>query len=124
MLQDVLKERRASLKLKQADIAEHVGVTTQTYMKWENGKNEPKASNVKKLAEILKVSEKEICSGKLHEHMETVPFITSLSKLKLFVSDIDLMIEIYEHVYDEAAFLKSLHSKADIPAEFTNNQAN
>ena len=41
MLQDVLKDTRLSLNLKQADVAEYVGITTQTYMKWENGKNEP-----------------------------------------------------------------------------------
>ncbi|NRA94281.1 MAG: helix-turn-helix transcriptional regulator, partial [Psychroserpens sp.] len=65
MLQDVLKETRLSLNLKQADVAEYVGITTQTYMKWENGKNEPKASHVKKLAEILNISEVEICRGEL-----------------------------------------------------------
>lgn len=48
MLQDVLKKTRLSLNLKQADVAEYVGITTQTYMKWENGKNEPKASHVRK----------------------------------------------------------------------------
>jgi len=121
MLQDVLKESRATLNLKQADIAEYVGVTTQTYMKWENGKNEPKASNVKKLAEILKVTEKEICSGELIKHLDSpVPFMTELSKLKLFVSDIDMMITIFEHVEDEIEFLKALHKCSAMPQELQN----
>ncbi|MCG6295771.1 helix-turn-helix transcriptional regulator, partial [Vibrio vulnificus] len=63
MLQDVLKEMREKARLKQSEVAEYVGVTPQTYMKWENGKNEPKASNLKKLAEILNVSEVELCRG-------------------------------------------------------------
>ncbi|EIV0337215.1 helix-turn-helix transcriptional regulator, partial [Vibrio cholerae] len=63
MLKDVLKEMRERKQLKQSEVAEHVGVTAQTYMKWENGKNEPKASDIKKLAEILCVSESEICRG-------------------------------------------------------------
>lgn len=121
MLQDVLKESRANLNLKQADIAEFVGVTTQTYMKWENGKNEPKASNVKKLAEILKVTEKEICSGELIKHLDSpVPFMTEMSKLKLFVSDIDMMITIYDHVEDEIEFLKELNKCSALPQELLN----
>ncbi|TXZ23625.1 helix-turn-helix transcriptional regulator, partial [Vibrio cholerae] len=44
MLEDVLKEMREKAGLKQSEVAEYVGVTPQTYMKWENGKNEPKAS--------------------------------------------------------------------------------
>lgn len=42
MLEDVLKEMREKAGLKQSEVAEYVGVTPQTYMKWENGKNEPK----------------------------------------------------------------------------------
>ena len=49
MLKDVLKHTREAKGLKQAEVAEYVGVTAQTYMKWENGKNEPKAGDIKKL---------------------------------------------------------------------------
>jgi transcriptional regulator with XRE-family HTH domain len=62
-LKDVIKEARVKQNLKQDDAAEMVGVPVQTYSKWENGKTEPKASQVSKLAEIFGLSEKEICSG-------------------------------------------------------------
>ena len=65
---------------------------------------------------VLKVTEKEICSGELIKHLDSpVPFMTELSMLKLFVSDIDMMIEIYDHVEDEIKFLKALHGKANMP---------
>lgn len=63
MLQDVLKTARNKLGLKQNEVAAMVGVTTQTYLKWENGKSEPKISQAGKLAKALKVSEKELCQG-------------------------------------------------------------
>lgn len=38
MLKDVLRKARTELGLKQNEVAEMVGVTQQTYLKWENGK--------------------------------------------------------------------------------------
>ncbi|EGI17662.1 putative helix-turn-helix-containing protein [Escherichia coli M605] len=76
MLKDVLRLNREKLKLKQSDIADYVGVTTQTYMKWENGKNEPKASHIKKLSEILNVTANEICQGQIYDtHYEAIDFM-------------------------------------------------
>jgi transcriptional regulator with XRE-family HTH domain len=46
MLNNVIKEARLERNLKQEDVAAYVGVTVQTYSKWENGKTEPKASQV------------------------------------------------------------------------------
>lgn len=40
-----------------------MGVTVQTIYKWEKGTTEPKASQVSKLASVLKLSEREICQG-------------------------------------------------------------
>ncbi|WP_445947067.1 helix-turn-helix transcriptional regulator, partial [Shewanella sp.] len=50
MLKDVLKEARHRRGLKQEDVAKLVKVAKQTYLKWENGTTEPKASQVKDLA--------------------------------------------------------------------------
>jgi len=106
MLQDVLKETRLSLNLKQADVAEYVGITTQTYMKWENGKNEPKASHVKKLAEILNISEMEICRGELNNKISLDRFIVQRSKISLNPSLETLIV--WELLPDHNEYFKKL----------------
>nr|WP_045110429.1 helix-turn-helix transcriptional regulator [Moritella viscosa] len=106
MLQDVLKETRLSLNLKQADVAEYVGITTQTYMKWENGKNEPKASHVKKLAEILNISEMEICRGELSNKISLDRFIVQRSKINLNPSLETLIV--WELLPDHNEYFKKL----------------
>ncbi|HFG1548285.1 TPA: helix-turn-helix transcriptional regulator, partial [Vibrio cholerae] len=76
MFKDVLREARTKLGLKQNEVAKLVGVTAQTYLKWENGKSEPKISQAGKLAKILKISEKELCQGEFHKQkMEPLTFI-------------------------------------------------
>ncbi|HHX8605150.1 TPA: helix-turn-helix transcriptional regulator, partial [Vibrio alginolyticus] len=65
MIGSVLKEARTLKNLSQPDIAKLVGVTKQTYLKWENDVTEPKATQVNKLAEVLGISANEICAGKL-----------------------------------------------------------
>ncbi|TMO84759.1 hypothetical protein CWC15_09900 [Pseudoalteromonas spongiae] len=52
-LADIIKSYRIKRNFKQDDVAEMVGVTVQTYSKWENGKTEPKASQLVKLANVL-----------------------------------------------------------------------
>ena len=74
-LQDVIKDARLKRNLKQEEAAKAVGVTVQTYSKWENGKTEPKASQVSKLATILGLSEREICSGELNKRFSLEDFI-------------------------------------------------
>jgi transcriptional regulator with XRE-family HTH domain len=109
MLKDVLKEAREARKLKQTDVAEYVGVTPQTYMKWENGKNEPKASNIKMLAEILKVSEGEICKGEVkHFKMEPFDFIRKVGILISQVPQTEMLIAMHEYINDADGFIKKL----------------
>jgi len=112
MLRDVLKEMRERKQLKQSEVAEYVGVTAQTYMKWENGKNEPKASDIKKLAEILSVSESEICRGKT--------FTTKVGELKFMKKTASIMNEIdevtftstlFEFIQDKEGFLERLEKE-------------
>ncbi len=69
MIGSVLKEARTLKNLSQPDIAKLVGVTKQTYLKWENDVTEPKATQVNKLAEVLGISANEICAGKLDKKM-------------------------------------------------------
>jgi transcriptional regulator with XRE-family HTH domain len=92
--------------ISQTEIAEMVGVTKQTYLKWENGVTEPKASQVVKLAEALGVSETEICRGVLNTKMSLKKFIIERSKI-----DADISLDIlrtWEQLPDHNRFLTSL----------------
>ena len=52
MIGSVLKEARALKNLSQPEVARLVGVTKQTYLKWENDTTEPKATKISKLAKV------------------------------------------------------------------------
>ena len=48
-----LKKRREEKGLTQIDIAKYIGVSINTYAKWENGTSEPKEENMIKLIEVM-----------------------------------------------------------------------
>ncbi|NOJ25723.1 helix-turn-helix transcriptional regulator [Vibrio coralliilyticus] len=109
MLKDVLKERREYLGLKQSDVAEYVGVTPQTYMKWENGKNEPKASYLRKLAEKLNVSEVELCRGaRFYQEDNPLSFMKKVSQYADFIDEVTFSFALFEFIQDKSAFLNHL----------------
>jgi len=109
MLQDVLKEMRERQGLKQSEVAEYVGVTTQTYMKWENGKNEPKASNLRKLAEILKVTEVEICRGeRFQSEANPIEFMKKVAKSQKFIDDVTFTSILFDCIQDKTYFIARL----------------
>jgi transcriptional regulator with XRE-family HTH domain len=106
VISSVLKSARMTRSISQTEIAEMVGVTKQTYLKWENGVTEPKASQVVKLAEALGVSETEICRGVLNTKMSLKKFIIERSKI-----DADISLDIlrtWEQLPDHNRFLTSL----------------
>ncbi len=118
MLKDVLKEAREARKLKQTEVAEYVGVTPQTYMKWENGKNSPKAENIKLLAEILKVSESEICRGEVKNFkMDSLEFFRRVGVLMKEVPQTELLIAMHEYINDTKGFINMLAKVSDYPYE-------
>lgn len=80
MLKDVLKEARNNKSLKQEDIAKAINVTKQTYLKWENGTTEPKASQINALAKALDITPNEICGGYLYKRYSLDKFITEVYK--------------------------------------------
>lgn len=106
MLKDVLKEARAELGLKQEDVASMVNVTKQTYLKWENGTTEPKASQINLLSKALNVSANEICEGRRYSRMSLENFIIQ----KAVNSDSREIetLRVWEQIPDHAAFLNSL----------------
>ncbi|ELB2267501.1 helix-turn-helix transcriptional regulator [Vibrio parahaemolyticus] len=50
-----LKRLRTERNMRQELVAKAAGISTRTYMDYENGKNEPKVSTAKKIAEALEV---------------------------------------------------------------------
>lgn len=109
MLEDVLKEMREKAGLKQSEVAEYVGVTPQTYMKWENGKNEPKASNIKKLAEILKVSETELCRGeRFHKEDNPIEFMKKVAQYINLIDEVSFTSILFNCVEDKSVLLREL----------------
>ncbi|EEX65591.1 helix-turn-helix transcriptional regulator [Vibrio cholerae] len=112
MLKDVLKEMRERKQLKQSEVAEHVGVTAQTYMKWENGKNEPKASDIKKLAEILCVSESEICRGqKFDSDISEIQFMKKTASIMKELDEVTFTSILFEFITDKKGFMEKLEKE-------------
>lgn len=108
MIGNVLKEARSKINLSQPEVASLVGVTKQTYLKWENDVTEPKASQVVKLAEVLQVSEVEICTGKLNRKMGLDKFIIHLSRVS--ASSNLITLKTWEQIPDHVHFLMSLEN--------------
>ncbi|MHA3225457.1 helix-turn-helix transcriptional regulator [Globicatella sulfidifaciens] len=50
-----LKLFRIKKNLTQSALAKKIGVTQQTYSKWETGKNNPNSENIQKIAKVLEV---------------------------------------------------------------------
>ncbi|EBJ3540270.1 XRE family transcriptional regulator [Salmonella enterica] len=110
MLKDVLRERRITLKMKQSEVAEKIGVKTQTYMKWENGIYEPKVSYISKLADVLLVSEREICKGELNESQgyDFDDFMVDYSYYQRIIGQFLIVRALYDNLGDAEEFKKDL----------------
>ncbi|EGP0398044.1 helix-turn-helix transcriptional regulator [Salmonella enterica] len=110
MLKDVLKSRRNALQLKQAEVAKYVKVTPQTYLKWESGEYEPKASQVRKLAEILHVTESEICKGYLYNEngYDLINFMRKASVGLKYVDTISITELMFHFINDKNEFIREL----------------
>ncbi|WP_300181380.1 helix-turn-helix transcriptional regulator [uncultured Aliivibrio sp.] len=82
MLKDVIKSARIEKGYTQEEIATLVKVAKQTYLKWENGETEPKATQIKLLAINLNVTADEICNGTRYEKVDLEDFIigTAISR--------------------------------------------
>lgn len=114
----VIKESRISKSLKQTTIANEVGVSVQTYIKWENNETEPKASQVAKLSEILKISSNSICKGEADKKYELTHFMRLFSRLNEKASDFETGVSIWEMIESDEEFLVKMRKNAGIP-EFT-----
>ncbi len=58
-----IREHRVKAGMTQKEISKRLGVSLATFKRWEKGITEPKTSEIKKLCEILNVSESELLNG-------------------------------------------------------------
>lgn len=107
-LNEVIKHARLKKGLKQEEAARKAEVTVQTYSKWENGKTEPKASQVTKLAEILGISEREICSGQLFKRYELEEFGDLISACSGNSIGMKMTMLLWRYTHDHEGFLQTV----------------
>lgn len=70
-----IKELREKSHLSREVLSEMVGISKETLARYERGTREPRASDIKKLCEVLQVSETELLNGPSEEEIEvTVKF--------------------------------------------------
>ncbi len=116
MSETVLKQARAKLLktarekagFTQEEIAKRVKVAKQTYLKWENGDTEPKATQIKLLAENLDITADEICTGSLYKRYSLDDFIIAQS-ISNAPRDI-ISLRTWQHIKDHDSFINSLSS--------------
>ncbi|MCL1112848.1 helix-turn-helix domain-containing protein [Shewanella basaltis] len=114
----VLKDRRIALNIKQEDIAEQLGLTVQTVSKWERDLTEPKASQVTQLSKILKLAEKDICSGEVkHLKMDPLEFVRRVGILMNEVPQTEMLIGMHEFINDTEGFINMLSKVSEYPYE-------
>ena len=106
MIGSVLKQARDNTNSTQQEVANLIGVTKQTYLKWENNKTEPKASQIAKIAEALKITEGEICKGKLNKRYSLEDFIYQMAKHRIS-SELQIL-HIWECISDHETLFKNL----------------
>jgi len=109
-LSEVIKSSRIQKGLKQEDVARELQVTVQTYSKWENGKTEPKASQVAKLASLLDVSISEICKGERNETLDLTDFLREKSKAIQGVDEFDQNLVLWDCISDHKGYIENLKS--------------
>ncbi len=106
MLKDVLRESRTALRMKQEDVAKQVKVSKQTYLKWENGTTEPRASQVQLLSEILNITPNEICKGKLNARYSFDQFIRQKALVNAHL-EVELLM-LWQLIPDHEEYINAL----------------
>jgi transcriptional regulator with XRE-family HTH domain len=106
MLKDVIKAARNEIGLTQEQVAQKVKVAKQTYLKWENGETEPKATQIALLSKALKVTPNEMCSGKRNKQYTFDEFVVKLARSGA-PQELITMVS-WEHIEDIENFMHHL----------------
>ena len=105
---EVIKKSRLKKNIKQADIAKEIGVTVQTYIKWEANQTEPRASQINKLSKILELPTSAICAGEDSKKMDLIDFIIMFSKFDEHIDKHQLILSIWENVENDEKLMESM----------------
>ncbi|MEZ8021417.1 helix-turn-helix domain-containing protein [Vibrio splendidus] len=105
----ILRAARERAGLTQEEIAKRIKVAKQTYLKWENGDTEPKATQIKLLAQELKISADEICNGVLFEKYALDDFIME-QMISGAPSNI-ITLRTWQFIHDHQGYIDSLTVK-------------
>lgn len=114
---NVIKTARLKKNIKQSTVAKEVGVTVQTYIKWEGDETEPKASQIAKLGGILGISNNSICLGVEDSKMELTSFIRYFSKVVNHANDFEVGMTIWENIESDHDFINKLRKNAGVAFE-------
>ena len=79
ILTERIQERMNELKLSQADLAELTGISKPSISQYLSGKNEPRLDKIKKIAEVLLVSENWL-SGVEEDGMQSTKYRMSVAE--------------------------------------------
>lgn len=69
-MNNAIKHFRDRAGLTQLELAKYTDVSIDSIRRWESGLREPRATGIKKLCEVLKVSEAELLNGPQSEKWE------------------------------------------------------
>ena len=69
-MNNTIKHFRDRAGLTQLELAKYTDVSIDSIRRWESGLREPRATGIKKLCEVLKVSEAELLNGPQSEKWE------------------------------------------------------
>ena len=62
----ILTELRKTNKMTQRDVADRLGISQPSYIRYENGKSEPTIENLIKLADLFDVSLDYLCGREMY----------------------------------------------------------
>jgi len=122
----VLRVSREKKGLTQEEIAKRIKVAKQTYLKWENGDTEPKATQIMLLAKELKITADEICNGEIYERYELDDFI--ISQMVSQAPENIITLRAWQFIANHQGFIDSLtikdleRRKRDLESAISMNQ--
>ena len=83
-----IKLHRKKAGFTQFELAGKLDIAEMTVRRWENNKSEPRASDIKKLCEVLNVSESELLNGPQKNEIEIRVILEETDNWKMGVMDL------------------------------------
>ena len=106
-----IKAYREAAGLKQSDIANAVGVSSQAVSKWETNKSEPDSEAIRKMCEIFKVSADNLLG--LNNDYPNIPNDDEIKFALFGVDPANITDAQFEEVKRFAQYIRDLQLKQD-----------